>query len=129
MGNCGGFDCGVYDVGCYSHCTDIILPIYADATGIHTLVYEFNGTKNYYDFFAETGGQIKLCDPPFNEDSCVCFSINKPCGDTYSYNLIQEGVLDKEYNRFNICIKFGFDRTALYDNQFCDGCVNTCDCK
>ena len=68
---------GVEDLGCFSHCGEIELPLIACQTGIHTFHYSNKGAKFSNEVFAIEGETFKV-NNHFNECAPVEFYIIQP---------------------------------------------------
>lgn len=110
-----------FDLGCFSHCGDITLPIKANNSGIHIFYFTVNGIQQIFRAYQRKGDSIKIHNY-FNEETFnATLKISEPTGKKYKYKYYDPiKATCTEYDQFLICIKI--------TNVIIEPCINPC-CK
>lgn len=85
------------ELGCYTHCGDLALPLLAHQSGMHILEFGFNGQKYFKEFSAIQGVAFTL-ENVFNECGKVKLKIKQPDGTYYECD---------GYEKFSISLYVG----------------------
>lgn len=96
----------IFDLGCYSNCGTITLPIKANNSGVHTFHFTYNGVSNVFQEYERKGQRMKV--PNRFKEGVVgqILKIVDPDGTPYvyhHYNKVRATCAD--YDTFTICTK------------------------
>lgn len=116
-------ECNVFDVGQYSNCGLIEIPVKAKETGMYTLKYTYLGIGRVLQFAASKGENFTF-NNVFNENTKQIFQIVSPNGSIFVYNYYDcVKASHKKYNTFSIRILPVVDQT-----EKCNPCAELEDC-
>lgn len=118
----------IFDLGCYSHCGDITLPIKANNSGIHTFFFSINGIEQIFREYQRKGENIKIRNY-FNEETVnSTLNISEPNGKKYIYKHFHTASSTcEEFDKFIICIKITNVITEECNNPCCEPDLTLCE--
>jgi hypothetical protein len=118
----------IFELGCYSHCGNIELPILVNNSGIHTFQFETNGIRHVWQEYQRKGEKFNIKNK-FNEQSYkVQLTIIEPKGNVYIYKHFDKLLSScKYYHKFLINTKIAqFHKPEPCNDLCCEPDIIEC---
>lgn len=130
MNNCKKCDIQlpVLDLGCFSSCGDMELPIVASKSGIHTFYFEYKGIQNVFQRYEKAGTRISIQNYLPEGVDKIILKITDPDGKVYTYKHYDRGrAICTDYSVFSICSKITNVVEELCNNVCCEPDLTFCE--
>lgn len=113
-------NCTPLAIGCYTYCEDIVLPLVANYTGVHTLEYHFKGAI-HTSVFEAVEGQNFVLPNVFNESSKAIIRIYDNEGNYYQ--IVSENGETYTYFSFNVRYQKNLELIKKETEKLCGKCA------